>query len=115
VRRWDTYKLGTYIMPPEPISTAYIINTPHQWYQHYSISNCWRKPLILLKRLYQSLNLVHISSAHLNGVHHKSLSSVIPKLQPPTLYCFIDFITHTYWFSFYFSSSQVFVCLATGQ
>jgi hypothetical protein len=31
----------------------------------------------------------------LNGVFHKSIPSAIPTLQPPKLYCFIDFITRT--------------------
>jgi hypothetical protein len=30
---------------------AYTINPSNQYYQHYSLSNCWGKPLILLECL----------------------------------------------------------------
>jgi hypothetical protein len=32
-------KLGVYMMPPEPISTAHFVNPSHQYYQHYRLKN----------------------------------------------------------------------------
>jgi hypothetical protein len=58
--------------------------TLHQRYQHYSLSNCRGKSLILLERKYRSSwNLVciyHATWGNVSGLHHKSLSSVIPTL-----------------------------------
>jgi hypothetical protein len=45
-------KLYLYIMTFEPIWMAYIINSFHQEYQHYSHSDRWGQTLIFLECLY---------------------------------------------------------------
>jgi hypothetical protein len=44
--------------------------------------------------LYETWYVYHAIWGRISGVLHKSLSSVIPTLQPPKLCCFIDLITH---------------------
>jgi hypothetical protein len=40
-------RLGIYNMPPEAISTVYLVNHSHEQYQHCSLTNC----IVLLTRL----------------------------------------------------------------
>jgi hypothetical protein len=44
----------TYTLGSEPISTAHIIMLSSQFYQHYSVSICGGKTLILLVHLCKS-------------------------------------------------------------
>jgi hypothetical protein len=96
-------KCHMYIVPPEVISAAHFINHSHQQYHNYSLSNCWGRTLMLLESLYQP----SATWNHLNGVLHKSLSSVIPTLQPLKLlrqitWCYLNAWTnrHEIWWAY---------------
>jgi hypothetical protein len=84
------------IMPFEAISVAYLRNPVTS-----STDTTTSKTVEALPRCpnQSSWNLVCIS-CHLRPSHwlpHKSLPLGIPTLQPPKLYCFIEFIKHTHY------------------
>lgn len=74
-----------YIMPPEAMSVAYMINRFHQWSQHDSLSNCWGITFNNTWRLNRSswdLVLYHATWDYLFDILKKSLSLLVPALQP---------------------------------